>query len=349
MRRIESEQQGLNLIFGGAVLGGGGGGCVKEARKSLSWALSRSPINIISAEELEREMEIATVALVGPPSTKEEYPAPQAFIDAWEILQNNYAKKIGGIITNENGGFASINGFCQGAALDLPIVDIPCNGRAHPLGLMGAMGLQNVKDYESSQAAVSFMGDRKNQFFFRGEISLGSNLVVSMAAANNSMVAVARNPVSVKYAMENGAPGALEQAYQIGKQLLELVEAGGDEVAKKAAEILKGEFLGKGFIKSKRLDQNGGLDLGTLIIEGLNMEISFYNEFINVRSEKREVNFPDLITIFDCETGWPQSAVDLKEGQEVSITVIPQKNLLLGAGMRDPHLNQLLEEKMKSL
>jgi DUF917 family protein len=63
-------------------------------------------------------------------------------------------KKLAGIIPNENGAGFGVNGWIQAAALNLPMVDAPANGRAHPTGLMGAMGLHRQINYHSIQSAV---------------------------------------------------------------------------------------------------------------------------------------------------------------------------------------------------
>ena len=57
--------------------------------------------------------------------------------------------RLAAVTTNENGGLASVNGWLQAAALGLPLLDCPCNGRAHPTGVMGSLGLHRDPDYMS--------------------------------------------------------------------------------------------------------------------------------------------------------------------------------------------------------
>ena len=52
------------------------------------------------------------------------------------------------------GGEATVNGWLQAAVLGLPLVDLPCNGRAHPTGVMGSMNLHKITDYKTVQACV---------------------------------------------------------------------------------------------------------------------------------------------------------------------------------------------------
>lgn len=350
MTKIQTMEQGKAVILGGAVLGGGGGGSVFEAQKALAWALQRNSIEILLAQEVDSKTMIATVALVGPPSTKHLYPEPEAFILAFELLREQFPVPLEGIISNENGGYASINGFCQSAHLNIPILDIPCNGRAHPLGLMGAMGLHNNPDYTSYQAGVSLKEERQNHFFFQGDLITGSSLVVHLAAELEAMVAVARNPVQVQYAKKHGAPGALEQAYTLGQFLNPYINQGGGTMARQTANFFPGTFLGEGRIEKVMCQQTGGLDIGMLEVADLNLTITFCNEFIQAqRGEATVASFPDLIVLFDGQSGWPLAASELAAHQEVAVVTVGKEQLLLGAGMKDRSLMKKMQGLMNTV
>ncbi len=341
MLEIKNKRQGEYLLLGGAILGGGGGGSVEEGRKALEWALEVGPISINSPEKLPGETIVATVALVGPPSKKASYPKPEVFARAFQKLQANYPEEIPGVITNENGGYASVNGFCQAAAYGLKLIDCPCNGRAHPLGLMGGMGLHLNEDFLSWQAAV---GPSDKELSFRGNIHRGSQMVIEMAESQGAMIAVARNPIELSYARSHGAPGALMQAYQLGYEVTEGIPQGGMEAAKIAVRFLRGNFIGPGKVEEVERNQRGGLDLGFIKISGLEIEVLFCNEFITLGTgENFRAIFPDLITMFDKKTGWPVGAEDIEKGQEVVVITVPQDRLILGAGAKDPELLKDLE------
>ena len=74
---------------------------------------------------------------------------PLVHYQIMDLIGDRLGKKLAGIIPNENGAGSGVNGWIQAAALNLPMVDAPANGRAHPTGLMGAMGLHRQKDYHS--------------------------------------------------------------------------------------------------------------------------------------------------------------------------------------------------------
>ncbi len=346
MVKIENKRQGEYLLLGGAILGGGGGGSVQEGRKALEWALEVGPVTLIAPQELPGDTIVATVALVGPPSTRQSYPRPEIFARAWQKLQANYPDEISGVITNENGGYASINGFCQAAAYGLKLVDCPCNGRAHPLGLMGSMGLHREEDFLSWQAAV---GPGDKELSFRGNIKRGSQMVLEMAESQQAMIAVARNPVQLSYARAHGAPGALEQAYRLGYEVAAGVPLGGMEAARIAVRFLRGSFIGPGRVEKMERDQRGGFDLGSAFISGLEAEAVFCNEFITLgQGDSNRAVFPDLITMFDMKTGWPVAAGELETGQEVVVITAPQEQLILGDGGKDRELIKELESVLNN-
>lgn len=343
MHKIDSMTKGIALIFGGAILGGGGGGSCEEAKKILTWTLEQGPINVLDPTEVDQNTIVITVALVGPPSSVKPYPQAATFIQSVEMLLDNFDKPIGGIITNENGGYASINGFCQSAALEIPIIDLTCNGRAHPLGLMGSMGLQRLKEYQSYQVGLATT-EKENSLLFTGDLGCGSHLMVGMADKLDAMIAVARNPVELDYALDFGAPRALSFALKLGQTLIDLTNKGGEFVAQKAAMHLKGKFHGTSLIAGYESSMSNGLDQGSFYLPELKSKIFFCNEYLTLDTpEGRGATFPDLITLFDNLTGWPVGASEIREGMEVSLLTVNRLNLPLGVGAKDLELLRQLE------
>ena len=90
----------------------------------------------------------------GKPAAKGTMVKPVGYVRAVELLTEKAGIKADGLITNECGGTATINGWLQSAVLGIPVVDAPCNGRAHPTGAMGSMGLHAKEGYVSHQTAA---------------------------------------------------------------------------------------------------------------------------------------------------------------------------------------------------
>ena len=104
-------------------------------------------LRLITIDDLEEDDVLLTASLVGAPNAANQYMTPKDIAKTVEILQKNCDFHIGGIITNEQGGEATVNGWLQAAVTGLPVVDAPCNGRAHPTGVMGSMNLHKIPDY----------------------------------------------------------------------------------------------------------------------------------------------------------------------------------------------------------
>ncbi len=240
VQSIECSTSGLKaLVCGGAILGGGGGGTYQDGLDTVETAMRMGDPQFISLEELQTDEIVATVSAVGAPAAKDRYLKPVDFVNALEKLIQNTKEPISGIISSEMGGRASVNGVIQSAVLGVPVVDAPANGRAHPLGVMGGLGLHRHQDYLSVQAACG--GDPKKrcrlEMLVWGELESCGHLVREASIRAGGVVAVARNPVSVDYLRQHAAVGALAWAQALGKKYISAIESG-DDVAKPVSGCL---------------------------------------------------------------------------------------------------------------
>jgi len=333
MRIIEVENL-EKYVLGGAVLGGGGGGSIKEGLKIGRLALNIAPITLLNADEIEDEDVVVTVSAVGVQSKGKIFPWQH--IRAVKLLQD-YGIKIDGLISSECGASANVNGWIQSAVLNIPVIDCPCDGRAHPTGIMGSMGLHRLKNYISIQAAVGRDGNHFSEMIVKGKLESTSRMVRIFSSEMGGIIAVARNPVKGKYVRRNGAPGALSLSEKIGEAMLK--EEDPKEKVEKALNILKGKIICEGEVIGKRLYRKGGFDLGFLKIKdsGKNKyTVYFINEYIALyRWEEELALFPDLINIFNAENGQPLNSSEVKIEDKVIVTSTGKENLKLGSGLKD--------------
>jgi len=89
------------------VVGAGPAGSV------AAWELAKRKVNVLVLEK------------------RQEIGAPKRCAEGLSIS---------GLISSEVGALGVVNGWVQSAALQIPVIDAPANGRAHPLGLMGFDG-----------------------------------------------------------------------------------------------------------------------------------------------------------------------------------------------------------------
>jgi len=347
-----TRRTGEAAVMGGCVLGGGGGGAPAMGRELVELAVQAGRPHLVPLDDLDPKQPVLTVALVGAPAAQEALLKPVDLVRAVELAIEALdldQRELGGLITNENGAVATVNGWFQAAILDVPVVDAPCNGRAHPTGLMGAMGLQDRVDYTTVQtgAGGSVEDGRYVEIVVRGNLEHCARLIRLAAVEAGGLVGVARNPVEAGWAGDNGAPGAVGQAIDLGTAML---DAGGDslQVARRAAAFLGGELVATGTVTGLQLETRGGFDVGLVTVEQPGqkpIELTFWNEFMTCeRAGRRLATFPDLIGLFDLSRGEPLTTAEVKKDMSVALLLVDRGKLRLGAGMRSDKLMRQAEE-----
>lgn len=326
--------------LGGAFLGGGGGGSMQEGRALGELAVKSGPPALVSLQDLPDDACIVTVSAVGSPASRESRLEPADYVRAVGLLQAG-GIRIGGLITSENGGLATLNGWYQSAVLGIPVVDAACNGRAHPLGIMGSMGLHLLDRYSSVQALAG--GNREKGRGFEATVSAcledAAAIVRYCASTAGGLVAVARNPVHAGYVRQHGAPGAISQAIELGRCFRDAGSCG--EAAKIVVRRLGGAQVAEGTVGSMKLETREGLDIGEceVVAASGTFILSFCNEFICMECDGvRLATFPDLIAALHRESGLPLTTAEIRTGMPVTLLIVPRERLNLGAGMRDPAL-----------
>jgi len=325
-------------VYGGAVLGGGGGGNIarglSRAKLAVQWG---SPV-LVSIDEFNDDAILATASVVGAPAAKEGFLRPKDHIKAFELLLDARPYELAGIIANENGASSGVNGWLQAAAMDLPMVDAPCNGRAHPSGLMGAMGINRIEGYLSIQTAAGGnpATGRYLEVVAEGRLETTANMIRYASVQAGGIVAVARDPLDAGYLRKYAAPGATSQIIRLGQQIIGAREKGAEAVMDAIVAELKGAVACRGKITRVKLETVGGYDVGLVTIEGdQRAEVSFWNEFMTLEWDgNRHATFPDLITVLSLESGLPISSAEVREGQEIGVLVVDRKDLILGEGVR---------------
>ena len=337
--RLDFEA-GEAVVLGGAVLGGGGGGSIDGGMANVKLAVSLGTPTMVPLDRLDDEALVITSSAVGAPAAKDKMVRPVDRIRALSLFTEYDSRKLAGIIPNENGAGSGVNGWIESAASGLPLVDAPNNGRAHPTGLMGAMGLHRIKDYVSRQTGVG--GNPELGLYLetavQGSLKHTANMIRAAAVEAGGLVAVMRDPVRADYLRQNAAVGATAQAMKIGRAMQAARSRGAEEIIKAAVDQLGGAIVCRGRIKSVKLTTVGGYDIGELVIEGdEKMELTFWNEFMTLEcNRERRATFPDLISLMSLETGLPVSSAEAAEGMEAAVLVAPRSNLILGQGVLLP-------------
>lgn len=345
MNRELSFQSVEAAVWGGAFLGGGGGGWPADGLAVGRLALEVGTPRLVSLAELPGDVLVVTVSAVGAPSAPDRYLRPADHLVALQTLDERLGGRIGALMSSENGGAATLNGWFQSAMTGLPVADAACDGRAHPTGVMGSMGLETEPGYRSLQAAVGgnpSLG-RRIRLVVEGDLEACDGVVRQAAVAAGGMVAVARNPVAPDYVGRRGAPGAISLAISLGEIVLGRRAEGGEAVATALAERMGGAVLGRGRVRDFRLETRHGYDVGRATVG--EVELTFWNEYMTAeRKGRRLATFPDLIATLDAETGEPVVTAALREGLDVVMVSVPKTRLPLGSGVLRPENLRPAEE-----
>jgi hypothetical protein len=348
MAKLELTMELLeDALLGASVLGGGEAGSADEAKELGELALKIGGPVLVDLEDVDPDGIVVTCATVTcPHQMKAPFASPRAHVRSIELLLESGLERPAGLIPNECGESGIVNGWLEAAILGIPLVDAPCNGRAHPTPEMGSMGLHLVENYRAVQ---SFAGGNpaRNTYIegiLRGNVKTVSSMIRQDACVVGGLLAVARNPVKAEYLRENAAPGAVRLSIRIGKAVREAQRQGGGEtVAAAVASMLSGEVLHRGRVDAVDRFTAGGMDSGTAFIG--DYAVTFWREYMTVeRGEERLATFPDLIAMVDAKNGQTVSSSEIEQGMEVLLLLASRRRLLLGSGMRCPDLFEPAEK-----
>ena len=348
MSKLELNMDVLEeALLGGSILGGGEGTSIDEAMMLGELALKISSPVLLDIEDIDPDGTVVTCATVTCPHRKKApFASPRAHVRSIELLLESGLKRPAALIPNECGSGGIVNGWLEAAILGLPLLDAPCNGRAHPTPEMGSMGLHLMQGYQTLQ---SFAGGDPAQGTYiegvlRGNVKTVTAMVRQDACVVGGLLAVARNPVKAEYLHENAAPGAIKLAIRLGAAVKEARSGGGEAVTAAVLSILPGEVLCRGKVDVVDRFTAGGMDSGTAYIGDIS--ITFWREYMTVErgEDDRLATFPDLVTVFDAETGMTIASSEIASDMDVIVITVSRRRLLLGAGMRFPDLFEPAEK-----
>ncbi|MEG0019568.1 MAG: DUF917 family protein [Oscillospiraceae bacterium] len=334
-----------NAILGGTILGGGGGGSPDKGREFASIAVDYTDLRLVDIQDIDEDALLLTVGLVGAPNAANKFLYASHFAQTIKLFEENCNAKIGGIITNENGGEASVNGWLQSALTGLPLIDAPCNGRAHPTGVMGSMNLHLDPSYITCQACAGGNPETGNyvECVLKGTIDHTAKLVRMASVEAGGLVAVARNPVTAAYAKENAAIGGISHAIALGEVYSKGCESSVEQGVNAAVDFLNGSIVTRGVVEEFDIRGEGGFDVGRAVVNG--HELTFWNEYMTLDKDgKRVSTFPNLIMTIDAKTGEPVTTAMMAKGREVYIINTDMSNLHLSKTMYEKPLLRQIED-----
>jgi uncharacterized protein len=334
-------------VAGGSVLAAGGGGWVEHGYLVGRTAVNYGTPRLATLDEIPADATVATVTAIGAPAAPDWEMRPGDYVRALRLLMDALDEPVLGTITAQNGSSTTCNGWVQSAVLGTLVIDAAGDGRAHPTGKMGSLGLAADPEHETVQAAAG--GNRGQGRYLevvtRGPVRHTANVLRTAAVASGGFIAAARNPLPASYVGEHAAVGAISFALRLGEAMLAAAPGGSHATIDAIVSTLGGRILGQGEVRAKRLRTEGGFDIGGLEVGEL--ELGFVNEYMTAEaSGERLATFPDVITTLSAADGRPVSIADIGEGQEVTILAVDKSRVPLGAGVKEPSVYPEVEEML---
>jgi uncharacterized protein len=347
------------LVYGGAVLGGGGGGSLSAGLASVREALSTGAPRIVPLDQLPDDATLVTLSAVGFADERSgQAPSYAHFKRALDLFASFANCGIDGFIASEVGALAVTYGLQESAHSGIPVVDAPCNGRAHPLFVMGSLGLHRQPTHPTTTVAVGGRPGSSNyvEIAVRATVGQAARVVRDRVAQSGIALAVVRNPVSVAFVRRHAAVGGLAYAHRAGCALLAGLRGNIGDVLGALVDVMGGYVLATGCIVSAALSNRQGFTMGRIELDragARDLSILVCNEFMAVFDQGRPVAFfPDLITVFDRTSRLPLTSTEAGAGRSVAIFIVPRGRLILGSTMRDPALlegmRRLLERQWRA-
>jgi len=334
-----NEKQIIDILYGCAVLGTGGGGNLEDGIKIMEDDFKEGrALYLANLDELPDDAYIATPYQCGAPKaldSKEEekyqkmphigYPSSLlAFRSMEEYLSNN----IFAVSSTELGGCNTAEALHVACELGIPIMDADPAGRSVP-------ELQHSTYYvkNKSIAPMTVATDFGEVVIVKNVVNdfRAEEIVRSIAVVSNSMVGVTDHPMLGRDYKEAIIPDAISYAMNIGEVLRREKEnrADGQTVATSIAKQFSGKVLFKGKVTSAPWAQKEGFNVGEINLNGISeysgnkYKIRFKNEnLISYCNNKVDVMVPDLICMINKE-GNPVTTPNFKVGMELNIFALP--------------------------
>lgn len=342
-----TRERAVNILSGSLFLGCGGGGHGKIGAETID--KTDGKVYMMSMEEAKQlgpDALFITISGVGSPASREGYRGDDTYSRIIEITKNLQKEnpalpqgEIRGLIPSEMGGASSFGPFMTSVQLGIPVINTACNGRAHPFGTMGSLGLQALS---KPVVQVACGGNpQKNRYLevsVVAAVDAASEIIRASAANAGGLVEVARNPVDYQYLERTSAVGCYSLAEAIG-QAANSGDLSAKEKLERVCGVVSGEIITDGVVGPITIETRNALDYGHFEVtacDGKKFKMYFCNEYMAVNGPdgSRLFTFPDFIVTADKKTGNPISTAELREGNEVYLIGSNWKHMILGLGVR---------------
>ncbi|SEW18033.1 hypothetical protein SAMN04488515_1434 [Cognatiyoonia koreensis] len=322
-----------DLLLGAVILGAGGGGEIAEGRAMIDIALAAGKtFDLVSIDEVPDDAVICTPYLLGsitPINAEEEalYTGlaesdVNPLLQAYAEFQDHLGTEFYGTTPCELGGSNTAAAFFPAAMHGHKIIDADPAGRAVPEithSTYYLAGLPAAPIYAVNPFGESFLIDRVK------DDQRAETLVRAISQVSRNTVAAIDHALPMRQLRDVLIPGTISKAMRLGEVCRQAIGRG-ENSAKAIATAGDGAVVFTGTVSSVTYKTDQGFTIGemTLTSGTQSMKISIKNENMACwLNGKTLATVPDLICLFDTETGQPVANPDVVSGQGIAVVVLP--------------------------
>lgn len=330
-----SKQDIIDLLYGCAVLGTGGGGKIEHgfAIMEEDFKAGRT-LKLASLDEIPDDAYISipygcgAPAAVGaelPPELAKLPKADSSAVIAFRELEKEIGRKFFAVSSAELGGMNTAEALHIACLLDIPLADGDPAGRSVPELSQSTFYMKGLRS--DPLAVVTKFGE---VMIFRNMIDdfRIETLVRAISIVSGDDISVCDHPMTGKEYRSAIIPGAISYALKIGR-LLRNAKEKREDAASSLASAMDGKVLFRGTVTDIPWELRDGFQFGNIHLDGLceyagdTYRITFKNENIaSYRNEKLDVTVPDLICMID-KNGDPMTTPDFSVGDEMNVVALP--------------------------
>ena len=331
------RQDLVEILYGCAILGTGGGGSLVDGIAMIDEALSQDKKFVLADfDELDPEALVGTPYGCGAisPLTEEERKKyerlPRAkenyFTLATKQAEEFMRKPMAAVISTELGGHNTATAFYVGAMTGKYIVDGDPAGRSVPALQHSTYYLHDVP-----MCPISVMNQFGEGAIFTSIVDdcRAEDLVRALAVVSQNNIAVVDHINTVANLKDTVIRGAITDAWKIGRAFLD-AKASGGALADAVIEAGAGKKMFAGTVTKSEFETRDGYTFGDTFIEGTGecaghtLRIWYQNE--NIMSwldGEIFVTVPDLVCVIDEDNREPQLNPYARVGEKVSVVALP--------------------------
>jgi DUF917 family protein len=315
-----------DLAVGAAILGTGGGGNPYVGKLLAQQAIrEHGPVTVVDVDEVDDDALAIPVAMMGAPTIMvEKLASGEEILSAVDAVANYLGRPMTHTIPAEVGGVNSVFPFVVAAQRGLPVIDADLMGRAFPELQMVIPTMYGISatpmamaDEKGNAVLMTTIDNHWTERFARSVvIDMGASSMITLFSLTGAQV------------KETTVHGTLGLSQELGRIVRETRAAHGDPV-EAVRERLGGFRLFTGKIVDVERRTEGGFARLEARLEGLGADagrtftVSSQNEHLVAIGDGVAASTPDLIMVFDTDSGEPITTESLRYGFRVTVVGAP--------------------------